>query len=264
LPTLRIEGLCKSYGPVVAVADVSFSVDGGTCFGLLGPNGAGKSTVLHTLGGLTSPDKGDFVLDDCSDESGSQITLRHTLGFAPDDLPMPDLLSGIEYLELLAGLRHMRINSDELTTLAETVRLGDALQRLVGDYSHGMRRKLSLLGAMMHSPEVLVLDEPMRGLDPETNAIVKNVIRHYTGQGKIVILSTHDMLVASQMCDRILIMDRGRAVAAGSTDEICRQAGRETLEEAFLALTGIEQDVAEMSDSLLRIIDTVNTRNVDV
>lgn len=244
---LFVENLQMTYGKVRALTDVSFEVGPGTCLGLLGPNGAGKTSLLHCLVGLQRPTRGVVEL---LDMDGNQLPIGQEVGFAPDDLPMPDLLTGNEYLELVSGLRGLRGGRSTFLEIAGVLRLDDAMDRLVGNYSHGMRRKLSLVAAIMHHPHVLVLDEPLRGLDPESSALTKRIIQTYVASGRVVILSTHDLLVAEQVCDRILVLDKGCMLGVGTVSELCSSAGRDTLEEAFLALTGIEKAAEHLAESL--------------
>lgn len=248
---LTVSGLTKSYGSVRALEGVSFDAPPGACVGILGPNGAGKSTLLHCLAGLLESDTGVITLT----EGQRSVPIRDGLGFAPDDLPMPDLLSGKEYLRMMTALRGLRLTDDDHLAMFATFRLEKAINRLLGDYSHGMRRKLSLLGAVAHHPGVLVLDEPLRGLDPESSAVIKRVVRTWRESGRCVVLSTHDLLVAQQLCDRILILAEGQAVSFGTTQELCQLAGRATLEEAFLVLTGLESHVEDLAEEMLSLIE---------
>jgi len=242
--TWRVEvtSLTKAYRDVAALRDVSFAVSSGATVGVLGPNGAGKSTLLHCLTGLVVPDAGTITI---AGAPSGEADLHSWVGFAPDDLPMPDLLTGWELLDLVASLRAVQVDAGQLRSYARAFRLDGSLNRLVGDYSHGMRRKLSLLAAMMHSPQVLVLDEPLRGLDPESGAIVKQIIASYRASGRAVILSTHDMLLAEQLCDDVLVLHHGRSLAFGTVAAIGERTDTADLERAFLALTGLERDVRE-------------------
>ncbi len=234
---LELVGLGKRYGTRYVVQDVSIDVEHGRITGLLGPNGAGKSTILHCLTGVVTPDDGAVLL------GGELLTpqLRRTrLGFCPDDLPMPDLLTAREYLQLLTGVRQVRVRASALDEMLAGLGLLEASGSLVSTYSHGMKRKLQLVAALLHRPDVLVLDEPFRGLDPESSAILKDLLVRYAAADRAVLISTHDLLVAEQMCDQVAVLAAGRLVAVAAPSELTQAQG-DTLEDAFLALTGLRE-----------------------
>ncbi len=250
---LIIKGLTKSFGTVRAVHDVSLQAARGRMTALLGPNGAGKSTLLHCITGLLHPDAGEVLLD------GRQLTReapRQDVGFAPDDLPLPDLLTGWEYLDFVAELQQVHRDDARVERLTLALGLSGALDRLLGTYSHGMRRKIQLLAAVNHQPGLLILDEPFRGLDPESTALLKSVLRQYVADGRAVLVSTHDLLVAEQMCDDIAILGSGCLLAAGNIQRLVQDSpGSSSLEEAFLRITGLDASTRTSARDFLRALD---------
>jgi ABC-2 type transport system ATP-binding protein len=234
---LEVSHLSKSYGAVTGVCDVSFSVHAGEIVGLLGPNGSGKSTTLHCLTGILAPTRGSVRI---AGEPLSQRRAKSRFGFVPDDLPTPDLLTGREYLELIASLQLAPVDARAVAALVSAVRLDHALDRTLGAYSHGMRRKIQLVAALMHEPELLILDEPFRGLDPESSALLKAVLRAWRRRGGACLISTHDLLVAEQMCDRAVVLSEGDLLAVAEIEALCAETGADSLEAAFALLTGIE------------------------
>lgn len=231
---LLVDHVLKSYGPNPVLRNVSFEVDDGTMAALVGPNGAGKSTLLHILVGLLQADAGEVTLDGATHDSAQY---RSQIGFCPDDLPQAELLTGREYLDMVIGIRRLKIPRTALTQMVEGMHLDTAIDRLIAEYSHGMKRKLQIIAALLHSPRLLILDEPFRGLDPESSAILKSLLRLYTSRGNTVLISTHDLLVADQMADDVLLLHAGslstRADLTTSTDS------NESLEDSFLRVTGL-------------------------
>ncbi|MCU1413131.1 MAG: transporter ATP-binding protein [Microbacteriaceae bacterium] len=227
----------KSFGSRVVLHGMSFDIPRGQITGLLGPNGAGKTTLLHILVGLIEPSSG-FVFLDGDDRIAADFT--RDVGFCADDLPLPELLTGREYLDMVTGIRGLRRRPGAESRLLAGMRLDDAASRLIETYSHGMKRKLQLVAALLHSPSYLVLDEPFRGLDPESSAIMKNLLRTYAARGNGVLISTHDLLVAEQLCTGVLILREGRLLSSASAAELRHADDGATLEESFLRLTGLD------------------------
>jgi len=236
--------ISKSYGRTEVLHDISFDLADGRVTGLLGPNGAGKSTLLHILAGITRPTSGRVTF---SSDDEVAVASRAELGFCADDLPLPELLTGREYLDLVAGVRGLDRQPDAESLLLEGMRLQDAANRLIGSYSHGMKRKLQLVAALLHSPRILVLDEPFRGLDPESAAIMKSLLRRYAELGNAVLVSTHDLLVAEQLCSEVLVVREGRLLANQSVASLREASVGASLEDSFLRLTGLSASSEESS-----------------
>jgi ABC-2 type transport system ATP-binding protein len=236
---LDVERLVKRYRNLTAVAGVSFSVHPGETCGLLGPNGSGKSSTLHAVVGVVPPSDGRVRI--AGHPADSPAAKRH-LGFVPDDLRLPAGLTGAELLALVERLQPAADRS-LMDFLVDLLGLGPALSRLVGEYSHGMQRKLQLVAALLHRPELLVLDEPFLGLDPEAALVLRTVLARFTQQGGAVLIATHDLLAAERYCDQVVILSEGRVVAEGPPGGLLARHRASSLEGVFLVATGLKERV---------------------
>ncbi|CAN5183150.1 ABC transporter ATP-binding protein [soil metagenome] len=254
---LIADNISKMYGKHNALAGVSFELHHGQITALLGANGAGKSTLLHILVGLIPATSGNVSIDGLT---VADARYRARVGFCPDDLPLPDLLTGQEYLDLVKGIRRLRVAPAAERDLLRGMRIDGAVDKLVGSYSHGMKRKLQVVASLLHRPPVLLMDEPFRGLDPESSAIVKNLLGSYAGQGHCVLVSTHDLLVAEQLCDQVVVIDQGQLVATGTVDDIRGVDDGASLESAFLGLTGLAASSETLSDTFFRGLGRLQSR----
>jgi ABC-2 type transport system ATP-binding protein len=238
---IELRSLTKRYGSFTAVNGVDLDVPRGELFGFLGPNGAGKTTTLRIIAGILRPSSGSVRIGGI-DISADPIAAKHKLGFIPDRPFIYEKLTGVEFLRFVAGLYGQ--------SGAETERRGRELlalfdleewqDELVESYSHGMRQKLIISSAFVHKPEVIVVDEPMVGLDPKAARTLKDLFREYTRRGNTIMMSTHTLEVAQSMCDRIAIIQRGVIRASGTMAELraSAESGVTGLEEIFLRLTG--------------------------
>ena len=237
---ILLENLTKRYGDFTAVAGIDLEIGGAQIFGLLGPNGAGKTTTLRMIAGILRPDSGRVVVAG-HDNISSPIEARQSLGFVPDRPFVYDKLTGAELLRFSAGLYGLTGPEVEkrIDELLELWDLAPWKDQLVESYSHGMRQKLILSSALIHRPPVLVIDEPMVGLDPRSAWLLKDVLRTFADKGGTVLVSTHTLELAESLCDQLAVIDRGRVVASGSIDDLRREARSETagLEEIFLKIT---------------------------
>ena len=240
---IAIERLCKRFGPLVAVDDLDFTVETGTVFGFLGRNGAGKTTTIRMMMGLLEPTSGTVRLGG-HDIAREPDAAKRMTGYLPDRPHLYDKLTGLEYLTFVGGLFDLdrRDAKQRALSLLDDMRLTAQGGELVETFSHGMKQRLALAGAMMHRPRILILDEPMVGLDPEGARELKTRIATLAADGVTIFLSTHSLAVAEEVCGRIGIVDRGRLVALGSLDDLRARAktaagaeseGR-TLEDVFL------------------------------
>ncbi|MBN2495402.1 MAG: ABC transporter ATP-binding protein [Deltaproteobacteria bacterium] len=240
---IRLEGLSKRFGELWAVRDVDLHVRPGEVFGFLGPNGAGKTTTMKIMVGLISPTSGRVTVGGV-DVLAEPIRAKQAIGYIPDRPYLYEKLSAEEFLFFVAGLYGGRraeraARADELL---ELFGLRDWRAELIESFSHGMKQRLTMAAALLHRPQLLVVDEPMVGLDPRGAKLVKTLFRRMGAQaGGTVFLSTHTLEVAEELCDRVAILNEGRIVALGSMDEIRAQVGDQgagRLQELFMRLTG--------------------------
>ncbi|MGH7671421.1 MAG: ABC transporter ATP-binding protein [Gemmatimonadales bacterium] len=237
---IRLENLTKLYGSFVAVDDITRHVPRGVLYGCLGPNGAGKTTTLRMIAGILRPSGGRVLLGG-DDVHQNPMVAKQRLGFIPDRPFVYDKLTGGEFLRFVAGLYGQQGESIErrIAELLEVFELTSWRDELVEAYSHGMRQKLIISSALIHRPEVIVVDEPMVGLDPKAARLLKDIFHQFVGKGGTVLMSTHTLEVAEAMCDQVAIIQHGKIVAAGTVAELRRQHQADaSLEELFLKLTG--------------------------
>jgi ABC-2 type transport system ATP-binding protein len=233
---LTVTGLRKRFGDTVAVDDVGLDVREGSFYGIVGPNGAGKTTTLSMITGLLRPDAGSVVVHGV-DVWAEPVRAKHVIGVLPDRLRLFDRLTGAQFLQYAGTLRGLSAKTVRARSadLATAFGIEDALDRLVTDYSAGMTKKIALAAAMIHSPRLLVLDEPFESVDPVSAANVVDILQRYTAAGGTVVLSSHGMDMIQRVCDSVAIIVRGQVLAAGTIDEV---RGAQTLEERFVDLAG--------------------------
>jgi ABC-2 type transport system ATP-binding protein len=239
-PLVRAVGLTRRYGDFTALDRLDLSVAPGELFGFLGPNGAGKTTAIRLLTGLLLPNEGEAFVAGHS-LAREPLAARAAIGFVPDTPFLYDRLTAREFLALCAALYDVPPDPAERRARALLSLLGleAAADGLIEGYSHGMRQKIALAGALVHDPQVLFLDEPTIGLDPRSARAIKDLLRGLCNRGKAVFLSTHVLEIAERLCDRVAILDRGRLVVVGTMAELREKARTQaSLEEIFLGLTG--------------------------
>ncbi|GEC75040.1 hypothetical protein GCM10010213_12650 [Microbacterium maritypicum] len=238
---ISIRGLVKQFGDNRAVDGIDLTVPAGSFYGVVGPNGAGKTTTLSIVAGLLRADAGSVVI--CGiDQAKQPLAAKRLMGVLPDRLRTFDRLTGrqlLYYYGLLRGLAADVIEK-RAADLARAFDLGDALSRVVSDYSAGMTKKIMLAGAMIHSPRVLVLDEPFESVDPVSSAVILDILRAYVSHGGTVILSSHGMDLVERVCSRVAIIVGGEVLAEGTIDEV--RAGQ-TLSARFVELAGSSGEV---------------------
>ena len=238
---IQLQHLTKRYGKFTAVDGISLTIPRGELYGLLGPNGAGKTTTMRMIAGILQPTSGQVLIAGI-DIAADPIAAKQRLGFIPDRPFVYDKLSGAEFMRFVAGLYSqsgpaLERRIDELLDLFELL---PWRSELTESYSHGMRQKLIIASALLHRPDVIVVDEPMVGLDPRSARLLKDLLREFVSRGGTVLMSTHTLEIAEAMCDRIAIVQGGRIAAAGTMVELRAQtaSGDASLEELFLKLTG--------------------------
>ncbi len=249
---IELNALTKRYGTFTAVDAIDLTVPKGELFGFLGPNGAGKTTTLRMIAGILRPTAGTVRIGGV-DVSLNPMAAKAMLGFIPDRPFIYDKLTGAEFLRFVAGLygqngKDIEHRGHELLALFDLDQWRD---ELVESYSHGMRQKLIISSAFIHKPAVIVVDEPMVGLDPKAARILKDLFREYTRRGHTIMMSTHTLEVAETLCDRIAIIQSGKIRALGTMEQLRAgsTSGDDGLEQIFLKLTG-ENAAREFVDVL--------------
>lgn len=241
VPALRVRGLAKWFGQTRAVDAVDLTIPAGTFYGVVGPNGAGKTTTLSMIAGLLRADEGTVEIAGI-DLAADPARAKRQMGILPDRLRTFDRLTGRQLLHYYGVLRGLSSSVVESRTadLARAFDLTDALGRKVSDYSTGMTKKLMLAGAMIHSPRLLVLDEPFESVDPVSSAVILDILSAYVAHGGTVVLSSHGMDLVERVCDGVAVIVAGQVLAAGTVDEV---RGERSLEQRFLELAGGLTDV---------------------
>lgn len=250
---IDVSNLTKKFGEKIAVNNVIFQVSPGEVFGFLGPNGAGKTTTIKMIVGLLQPTSGAVRVAGF-DIHQQPLQAKAVTGYVPDTPNLYAKLSGREFLTFVGDLYEIERTQiqhriDELLRLFDLVQAGDDT---IDSYSHGMQQKTALAAALMHDPQVLVLDEPTVGLDPKSARLIKDILRQLAERGSAIFLSTHILEIAERMCDRIGIINKGELVAVGTMDELRmlnKRQGVASLEDIFLELTG-GAEYAEISEVL--------------
>jgi sodium transport system ATP-binding protein len=238
---IRVENLHKRFGDVKAVDGISFTAPDGAVTGLLGPNGAGKTTTLRMLYTLMKPDEGRILVDDV-DAVADPEEARRRLGVLPDQSGLYKRLTAREHIQYFGELqgitgRDLDARTDHLLKMLDMTAVAD---RRTAGYSHGERTKTALARAIVHNPRNVLLDEPTNGLDVMSTRAVRDIIRRLKAEGHTVLFSSHVMQEVSALCDTIIVIARGQIVAAGTPDDLRALTARENLEDAFVALTGLE------------------------
>jgi len=230
-----IDDLTKKYGDFTAVDRLSLTAERGEIFGFLGPNGAGKTTTIRIIAGLSLPTSGTVRVGDL-DVVEHPVSAKAVIGYVPDRPYLYEKLTGRELLHFVADLyrKEWRECEPRAVELLQYFGLGDWIDARIENLSHGMKQKLVIVSALVHDPEVLVIDEPMVGLDALAQRQVKLLFRRLANEGKCVFLTTHTLSVAEAVCDRIAIIHRGKIIASGTTAELKKDSA---LEDAFLELT---------------------------
>ncbi|NRB72261.1 MAG: ATP-binding cassette domain-containing protein [Xanthomonadales bacterium] len=239
---IEVRDLRKSFGDVHAVRGISFTINDGEITGLLGPNGAGKTTTLRMLYSLLPPDSGTIRIDGL-DPTEDAIAIKRTLGVVPDSRGLYKRLTArenIAYYGELHGLDRNEIRS-RTDTLARTLNMEDFLERRTDGFSQGQRVKVAIARAMIHQPQTVLLDEPSNGLDVMTTRALRAYIRSLKAAGQSVVLSTHIMQEVAALCDRIIIIANGTIAADGTPDELLARSGKDSVEDAFVALIGSDE-----------------------
>ena len=239
-PMIQLRAVSKHYGSHTAVADLDLSVPAGEVFGFIGPYGAGKTTTIKMLGGILAPSQGRVQIAGF-DMARHPVEAKRRIGFIPDRPYLYEKLTAREFMRFTADVYRLReaVFRERAIPLLEQFALGDWVDELIESFSHGMKQRLIMCAALLHDPEVIVVDEPMVGLDPVAIRMVKSLFCDLADRGVAVFMSTHTLAVAQDICHRIGIIHRGRLIAEGTVDDLQRAAGvaAADLEAVFLNLT---------------------------
>lgn len=233
---LKIENLTKTYpGGKVGVDDLTLEVKAGEIYGFIGHNGAGKTTTIKAIAGLHQFEKGTITIDGVSIKD-DPIAAKSIIAYIPDNPELYDNLSGMQYLNFVADVFRVskKDRKAKIESLAAQLEILDALNNQIASYSHGMKQKLAIIGAFVHDPKLLIMDEPFVGLDPKAAFTVKNMMREFCSKGSAIFFSTHVLEVAEKLCDKIAIIKSGKLIASGTMEEV---KGNASLEEVFLEIT---------------------------
>jgi ABC-2 type transport system ATP-binding protein len=237
---IKLIDLTKLYRGLRAVDHVNLEVRKGIVFGFLGPNGAGKTTTIKMMAGVLKPTEGRILIDG-KDLSRKPAEVKRSVGFIPDRPFLYEKLTGLEFLQFVAGLYNLNHSNSikarilGLLDLFELSLWGD---ELIESYSHGMKQRLVMCAALLHEPKVIIVDEPMVGLDPKASRLVKDIFRDQADKGTTVFMSTHSLQVAQEVCQEIAIIQAGKIIAIGTAEDLQQQAGVDgNLESVFLKLT---------------------------
>ena len=231
---LRIEGLTKTYGEKKAVDELSIHILSGEIYGFIGHNGAGKTTTLKCVTGILSFDKGEILIDGDSIIK-NPVECKRKLAYIPDNPDLYEFMSGIKYLNFVADI--FGVSSEErqekIRKYSDVFELTKDLAQPISSYSHGMKQKLAVISAWLHSPTLILMDEPFVGLDPKAAFKLKEMMREHCDNGGAIFFSTHVLEVAEKLCDKVAIIKQGRLIKSGTMEEV---RGDESLEEVFLEL----------------------------
>lgn len=235
---IQLENVTKTFGQTIAVNDLNLTIPDGAITGFIGPNGAGKTTTIHMLTGVLEPDAGTILLNGIN-IAQKPLEAKRQFGLVPDS---PDLLlrlTGIEYVNFMADIYQVdpAVRESRIQALAQEFEMSDALGKRMADYSHGMRQKAIIMGALVSDPSIWILDEPMTGLDPASSFHLKEKMKEHAARGRSVFFSTHVLEVAEALCDYICIINHGTICYTGTLDELKSQYPGETLETIFLKVT---------------------------
>lgn len=239
---IKVTNLYKSFGKVKAVNGISFEARDGEITGLLGPNGAGKTTTLRMLYSLLPPDDGEISIDGLSPTSDA-IAIKRTLGVVPDGRGLYTRLTARENIRYFGELHGMRSGAiaSRIEELSKTLDMGDFIDRRTEGFSQGQRVKVAIARAMIHEPQTVLMDEPSNGLDVMSTRALRNYILDLKKHGHSVVLSTHIMQEVAALCDRIVIIANGEIAADGTADQLLERSGKDSIEDAFVALIGSEE-----------------------
>ena len=258
---ISVKELKKFFGDVKAVNGISFEVKKGEVFGLLGPNGAGKTTTIKLLLGLLEPNEGIIKVLNLNPET-DEVQIKSRIGYVSEEPLIFKSLTPKDLFNFIASIRKLNpeVTSERAQEYLESLGALEYYEQLVATLSHGNKQKIQIVSSILHDPDLLIMDEPLAGLDAKSVKVVKEIIDIHIEHGGAVLFSTHIMQIAEELCDRIAIMNRGKIVGIGSMNELRQQADRvgANLEDVFLRLT--EQDVS-VNEIVKKLRKSFSSRN---
>ncbi|MBO4880136.1 MAG: ABC transporter ATP-binding protein [Firmicutes bacterium] len=233
---LRIEHLTKTYGEKRAVDDLTLHIQPGEIYGFIGHNGAGKTTTLKSVVGILPFDEGTITINGKSIRD-DPVACKKELAYIPDNPDLYDFMSGIKYLNFIADIFGIPAaeRQERIRKYADLFELTNDLGQPISAYSHGMKQKLAVISGLLHSPKLIIMDEPFVGLDPKASHLLKGMMREHCDNGGAIFFSTHVLEVAEKLCDKVAIIKQGKLIKAGTMEEV---KGDDSLEEVFLELEG--------------------------
>ena len=251
---LQATGLSKFYGSVPAVQEVTFSLPPGQIIGYLGPNGSGKSTTVRMLTGLLRPTRGQVTYDG-EDVHENLAGYRKHLGYVPEEANLYPYLTGREYLEMVATLRAIPgpRQKSRINDLLELFSLWPHRDIALGSYSKGMRQRILLIASLLDNPDVLILDEPLSGLDVTSALIVKSLVQALSARGRAIFFCSHVLEVVEKICSWLIILRKGQVIAYGETSQVVESIGQSSLENTFLQLVE-ERDVTKVAHEIVDVV----------
>lgn len=251
-PAVIFKSVSKSFGDVQAVKALDLAIEEGCVYGLLGPNGSGKSTAMKMIIGLLKPDSGKISVLGLDPDKDS-LEVKRLIGYVPESVRMYEYLTALEYLDFIGDAYGLegQVKAERIGEFIEAFDLEGRENEMINGYSHGMKQKVAIISAVLHRPRLLILDEPLSGLDPKSARIMKDLIHRLAASGVTTIFSTHVLEIADAICDRVCVLYRGERVAEGVPMELRAEADMpgSSLEEVFLKLTEAG-DVKEIVDAL--------------
>lgn len=250
--SISIKGLYKNYGETHALNGVELDVEPGQVFGILGPNGSGKTTLLRIICSILEPTAG-YVRVNGLNAIEDDIGVKSIVGYVPETPTMYESLTPIEFLGFIGSIRKIEpgVLQDRIRRFADAFEISDKLDNFIGSLSFGTKQKVAIISALIHDPEIIVLDEGMNGLDPRSAKILKNLLTDYAREGRTVIFSTHVLEVAQNVCSKLAIIYRGKIIDTGTLDDMKARSGTSdsNLEDIFLKMTG-DSDLEPVIKSL--------------
>lgn len=231
---LQIKDLTKKYGDHIAVDHLNMNVENGQIHGFIGHNGAGKTTTLRSIAGILQFEEGEVLIDGHSIKKDPSAC-KSILAYIPDNPDLYDFMTGIQYLNFISDIFQVEesVRKQKIQYYTDLFEITSVLNDPIASYSHGMKQKLAIVSAWIHSPKLILLDEPFVGLDPKASHILKQMMREFCDQGNAILFSTHVLEVAEKLCDRVSIIKKGKLIRSGTMEEV---KGDDSLENVFLEL----------------------------